>query len=300
MSEPVVASVAIASNGMLGTFAWRQQAPKEERYVEGGWRCPGKHPAATTFKIVDAQRGIVEITPRRRKVAIVGFAESSRDQAPQDDPEWEVWGLNQLYRYLGRFDRWFEIHNRPMFEADMVRDTNYVAWLQQSPVPVYMIDVFPDMPNSVRFPLEACANLGGRDYFTSSIAYMFALALLEGFEEIGIWGVDLIVGEEYTNQKPCLEWWIGFAEGRGVKVFVPPQSALMKQWVRYGYPQPRTTGLHSDWLIKRLHAYQEKRNELITALNQMDGAIAELGNLATVAENHEKGVDLQPPVPGQK
>ena len=55
----------------------------------------------------------------KRKVAIVGFAPSTMAEARQvfDDPDFEVWGLNQLYLSFGanqnlpriaeRADRWF-------------------------------------------------------------------------------------------------------------------------------------------------------------------------------------------------
>ena len=51
----------------------------------------------------------------RDKVAIVGFAPSWK-QAPYHSDEWEIWGLNELYKiipmdaeYLPRY-RWFQLH----------------------------------------------------------------------------------------------------------------------------------------------------------------------------------------------
>src|SRR5689334_15473635 len=54
--------------------------------------------------------------PRRMKVAIVGFTDH-RKEAPFGDPEWEIWGLNELYRYMPveQFTRWFELHDRSDF-----------------------------------------------------------------------------------------------------------------------------------------------------------------------------------------
>jgi hypothetical protein len=45
-----------------------------------------------------------------KKVALVGFADSWK-LAPFDDPTVDVWGLNELYKYVPRWDRWFELHD---------------------------------------------------------------------------------------------------------------------------------------------------------------------------------------------
>lgn len=235
---------------------------------------PVPHPAFAKVEIVDAEAGIVEVIPKRKKIAIVGFADSTRNKAPFDDPSWLIVGLNQLYRYLPRFDLWFEIHNRPMFMADAVRDSHYVEWLQQSPVPVIMCERQPDMPKSVRFPIERAIALTGRDYFTSTPAFMVAYALLEGYEEIAIYGIDLIVGQEYDYQKACMEYWLGVATARGVKVTIPPQSALLRQLHRYGYEtEPKFWPLPLSTLKAQRADIATKREHAITALNNMDGAL---------------------------
>ena len=40
------------------------------------------------IKIIDAEKGIVKVTPKRKKVAIIGCG-SGRDNAPNDDKKWE-------------------------------------------------------------------------------------------------------------------------------------------------------------------------------------------------------------------
>jgi hypothetical protein len=54
---------------------------------------------------------------------------------------------------------------------------------------------------------------------------------------VGIWGVDLHCESEYAYQRPNLEYLIGLARGRGMKVFIPPASALLttKMDVAYGF-----------------------------------------------------------------
>jgi len=65
-----------------------------------------------------------------------------------------------------------------------------------------------------------------------------ALAITEGADRIGIWGVDMADLEstpgdpsyisEFSYQRPNLEYLIGFARGRGIVVDIPDQSPLTK------------------------------------------------------------------------
>ena len=252
--------------------------------------------------IVDAQRGVVDTKRHRKKLAIVGFATSSRMLAPFDDDEWEIWAMNQLYRYIPRATRWWEIHNRPMFEADIVRDTDYVAWLQQCPIPIYMADTFSDIPRSVRFPIEALTEefgikfIGdrfGRPYFTSSPAYMLALGIHLGFEEIGVWGIDLTIGREYEYEKACFEYFLGMARGRGIKVTLPLTTALLKAAYRYGIDVAPPSGPFSEEMFNsRLNQLQERKAVLLTEIHAIDGALQEHAYWRNVADLASKNATV--------
>ena len=69
------------------------------------------------------------------------------------------------------------------------------------------------------YPLDDVVAYFGSDYFGSTVDYAIALAVFRGFTEIDIYGVNLI-DDEYAYQKPSMEYWIGMARGRGVKVTV--------------------------------------------------------------------------------
>jgi hypothetical protein len=119
-----------------------------------------------------------------------------------------------------RNDRWFELHARTLWER---RGPEYLEQLQASRVPIYMQKVEPDIPMSVAFPLDESP----RDYYCSSIAYMLALAVIEG-KDIRLWGVDNHTDEEWAYERPCNEWWLGYAQGKGLDVWVHPDSSLLK------------------------------------------------------------------------
>jgi hypothetical protein len=266
-----------------------KEAPKPGEGVDPN------HPQRARVEIVNAAQG--QVRGERKKFAVCGFASSSRGFIPVGSDEWEIWGLNQLYRHLARADRWFDIHRN--WNEEVVPGTDHRAWIRDSGIPVYMVERHPDLPTSVRYPLERLIEAHGADYFTSTIAFMLALAIDEidqrvdaamaaepgrrwsradvkeryGEFMIGIFGVDLIVGEEYFWQKSCAEFWIGAATARGIQVLIPPQSALCKQAYRYGYEaEPKSPILLSE-IEKDKSLLVKTREEKLKELYILDGAI---------------------------
>ena len=262
----------------------------DERYREFEAGLDWAHPLQAPLEIVDRQRGIVRPPagqPRRSRVAIVGYANTSRHLAPFDDPRYEIWGLNQLYRFIPRADRWFEIHTE--YNEAVVEGTDYEAWVRTCPVPLYMTHGFEHIPNAVRFPIEeAMARFG--DYFTSTIAYMFALAIMEGFEEIAVYGIDLVVHGEYLFEKPCAEYYLGYAMARGVTVRIPEASALLKQTHRYGYQKAPDPGLvNRAGLESRLAYLRQEADKTTAALFRHYGGLDEVERI--LKEGPEPSLD---------
>lgn len=222
-----------------------------------------------------------ELHADKRPVAIVGFAASSREAANHLAPNVEIWGENHLYRsgFLKRADRWFELHSRRLYETtlDARRPGDYVEWLSQFPGPVYMLEPQPDIPNSVRYPIEAViADVG--EYLTSSVAYMLGLAILEKRPEIHLYGVDMAMGTEYAEQRACCEYLIGLARGRGVKIVLPEQSPLLTGPL-YGRGGER---ISDNQFARRLQALEKRKGELqkqqaeiVAHLNVIEGSILE-------------------------
>lgn len=236
------------------------------------------------------------LEPRRKKVAIVGFASSTRLKAPYDDQSWEIWGMNQLYRYIPRLTRWFEMHQHEgphSYVSDMVPGTDYIRWMRECPVPLYMVSARPDFPTSITYPLDQMLAEFGTDYFHSSVDYMLALAISEGFEEIGVWGIDMAHDTEYEHQKPSGSFWIGVAKGRGIKVTIPPESALLRKAHRYGY-EPLPEDAISKQLLQRAQALQERKNELLKEVYAIDGALQENGHWSEFSKHARRGALLVP------
>lgn len=241
----------------------------------------------------------VTVVPRRKKVAIVGFASNTLHLVPWFDPEFEIWGLNQGYAHmLRRADRWFEMH-MPEATAD-VRDPDYLTFLKNCPIPIYMIQQFDEYPTSLRYPIEDAIQYVGQDYFMSSIAYMLVLAAMEEFEEIHIYGVNLAIGDEYFYEKPNAEFIIGLLRGRGVKVYVPQASSLLKQFRRYGYHVDARPAQSLKVLLQgRINEYKARLEKIQADGNVMLGAMRESEALIQIAEGIDHGADIvlvPPPV----
>lgn len=252
-----------------------------------------------------------------RKVAIVGFADSYKF-APYDDPTVEIWGLNELHKYLPRWDRWFELHARQAFEIQGNRDQDaHVAWLRKEPAgarPIYMRERFADIAACVLYPREAMAQkfftrFGDREYFTSSIGFMLAMAIAEGRDDdfrptgddhytwIGLYGIDLASETEYGDQRPNAEFFIGLARGLGIEVVIADGSALLKSNYVYGFEsrEEKEGPVGVTFLRKRIADLSEKRGKVLDTLYQLDGALEEATYHLKMHEHARRGVQFQHP-----
>lgn len=170
---------------------------------------------------------------KKRKVAICAYAESSRMLAPFADKSFEIWGVNELYTVVPRVDVLFELHDYKWL-TQKERNPGHLKWLQESKIPIFMLKHYDDIPMSFPFPKDQIVAEFGR-YFTNSISWMVALAIKVGFEEIHMYGVDMAADSEYGTQRPSVEYFLGIAVGKGIKIYIPPQSDLLLCSSLYGF-----------------------------------------------------------------
>lgn len=236
------------------------------------------HPCKNTdIKILDAEAGLLSGT--REKLALVGYASSTRDLAPFTDPTYDILGLNQLYRFIPRADLWTDIHD--YYDEENVEGTDHEGWLRECGIPVLMNKTRPNIPTSFRYPIERVIE-EGCDYFTSTVAFLIAWGIVQGYKEIALYGIDLIVGTEYEFQRQCAEFWLGVAHGRGITVRIPPQSALLKHSHRYGYEREPNVGLLTfSELEARQKALTSDRDQHLDKMKAIDGALHEVANRET-------------------
>lgn len=210
----------------------------------------------------------VDLDPPRRQtqfdtVCIVGMSQSRLDWVYDGHAQGcEVWGLNRGNFSFGqdtmaRFTRWFQIHP---FSGMMGRyqSLEYLEWLKVCPIPLYMEVAMPTIPASVAYPFAQVAAAVGSNYFaTNTIGYMLGLAILEGFKEIRLYGInmgDQDLGDRYA--RPSIEFLLGLAAGRGAKVWVPDESALLKGNLYARTVDIKSTDVYA--LMNTLRAYVER------------------------------------------
>lgn len=218
-----------------------------------------------------------------KRVCILGTAESWR-KAPFADPSIEVWALNDSYCLgLPRVDRYFELHpldkmvfrpvgrkvvmGKDIPDGWFVRPEGHIEWLKKlaKTHPVYL-QAEPDASwpvNAQRFPIERMEAAFG-EYWASGPSYMVALAIMEGFTEIQVYGIHLATAEEYRLQRANFEHLLGIARGRGITVIMADASPLMKHPWRYAYDEK--PALPENPYDVEWKALQKEKKQLMAAL----------------------------------
>ena len=218
---------------------------------------------------------------KRSTVAIVGFAPSSMMLAPYDDPAVEIWGINELYLRAPRIDRLFELHEYKYLTKKQ-RNPHHLEWLRQATVPIYTFKRYRDIPTSIPFPFAQLTSRFDSKYFTNSISWLIAFAIVEGFKRIELWGVDMAMVEEYGSQRPSCEYWVGMARGMGIDVFVPDESNLLKSWHLYGKEEAATSEMRTKMqarkseLLAKLKQVQDQRDTLTLQEHTISGNLSEV------------------------
>lgn len=145
----------------------------------------------------------------------------------------EVWAINALG---GVFDCDLIFHMDDIriqeIRAEAAPASNIAAmvdWLKTSKVPVMTSRTHPDYPALIEFPLEDVLNHLGHDYFNSTAAYSIAFAIHQGASAISIFGMDFSYANTHQAEKgrACVEFWLGVAHARGIKIHLPKNTTLM-------------------------------------------------------------------------
>ena len=217
----------------------------------------------------------------KRTCCIVGLAPSPRLGFLHEPLGTEIWTLNNAFKCftqdeLSKFTRWFQIHPKEEWEATNAKGLeDYRNFLNSFNGPVYMDAVHPDYPKSVRYPLEEIIQDLGYDYFTSSIAYLIALAIFERFDEMILVGIEMVFGTEYVHERPCVEFWLGVAHARGIELRMPEGSTLLRGPL-YG----RQVSIPSSIVKNAMDEWAQRRENRRLKWSESIGMVGALGKLA--------------------
>lgn len=156
-----------------------------------------------------------------------------------------------------------------------------IARINAMRVPLIAPFKYEEIPLSQAFPLEACVKEFGIPYFTNTICYMIAYALLNGAKDITIYGVNQASSHEYTEERGGVEYWIGVAAGRGVKVTISGKDSSLLRFkgrfghdALYGYLAPYGAIMadkerFGEQVVRRLMAPRPQPSRIIRNVNQV-------------------------------
>lgn len=190
--------------------------------------------------------------PPKKTLVIVGGHAVTREFTPWDKEYKDFWVFNEAapQEWVKRVDAVIQIHKPYVFKSKRnLNDPKHYEWLQQQhDFPIYMQEEYPEIPSSVKYPLEEIVaeylpglyRMGKKrkkeqiEYFTSSVSYALALGLYLGYEKIELYGVEMATDTEYGDQRAGVYFWQGIALGRGVEIQIHEKSISYKA-LKYGY-----------------------------------------------------------------
>ena len=194
-----------------------------------------------------------------RSIVLLGTAPASMMLAPFGNPDWEIWACSPGCYGAPRTDRYFELHRwepgQPWFSE------GYVEFLMNYPGEVVMSAPVPEVRGCRVIDWQGLVERWGRYNFTSSLAWMMAMAIEERPEKIALYGVDMAATTEYHDQRMGCQHFAVEAGKLGIEVGVPPESDLLCPPPLYGVCEQS----HS-W-IKQTSRARELSQRLTLAIN---------------------------------
>jgi hypothetical protein len=138
------------------------------------------------------------------------------------------WGVNDIVEQC-ELDAVFNFHdmNDARYRELYAKSTEVV---NETGVEFFGLERYDFILESKEYPLEDIVNHFNTDYFSNGICHMIAYAIYTGKTHIVLYGVNMTSDHEYLqNERPCVEYWVGRAQGAGIRVDVVGQQSDLLQ-----------------------------------------------------------------------
>lgn len=171
----------------------------------------------------------------RKAVNIIAMGSSRSDwfstqmveQRPALLTDAQTWCINYMGAaiYCDRVIHIDPVHN--YLNTAIVREL--CERTQKLGIPFYTSHPHPLYKNHAIYPLDEVMQKLGVCYFNTSVSYAIALAMVEGYTEIGLFGCDFSYPDVHLAEsgRACCEFWLGVASQRGVRVSIAGSSTIL-------------------------------------------------------------------------
>ena len=167
-----------------------------------------------------------------KNIVLLGTAPASMGLAPFGNEEWAIWSCSPGTHGVSRTDKFFELHRWEPGQEWF--SDSYMQFLKDYPGEVIMSAKVDEIPNCKVLEWERLVKKFGPYNFTSSLAWMCAMAIEEKPDKIAFYGVDMAATSEYHDQRMGCQHFAVEAAKLGIEVGVPPESDLLRPPPLYG------------------------------------------------------------------
>ena len=238
-----------------------------------------------------------------KNIVLLGTAPASMQLAPFGNPEWEIWACSPGTYGMPKIDKFFELHRWEPGQSWF--SEGYVSYLQRFPGEVIMGTHEPSVPNCKVLEWERLVKKFGPYFFTSSLAWMMAMAIEEKPAKIAFYGVDMAATTEYHDQRMGCQYFAQLARTLGIEVGVPPESDLLRPAPLYGICEHSHAWIkqtiRARELTARLKQSMANQTQATEEVNFIKGALDDqdwqLHSFIGSADSMGKEF-IQPPIPG--
>ena len=157
-----------------------------------------------------------------------------------------IYGVNDAFLRTPEVTHTFHMHDLNKFIEDPKTRSSTKLCVEHAKdkpeMEFFTCKPFKQIKHAQLYPLEEIVDHFKVCYFSSTIEYMIAYALWKGADHLKLLGCNMSVKQEYIEQKPGMEYWIGRAAGMGVQVDLQHHyTSLMKtkDSLLYGYLIPQ-------------------------------------------------------------
>ena len=196
---------------------------------------------------------------------------------PWDDKSFDIWAISNWANaeWCKRCDAVIEIHEPQIYKSHP-RDNGYWNWLlSNTTAKVYML--YPDyrIQMAEQYPISDVIGLitnvktFGKEAqnFASTVDYSLALAVLHGYNQIDIYGVEMAHSSEYKSQQNSFTFWIGFCSARGIEINLHCTDGLFVK------PLYGCIANHENQLDSYMVGIQQQQRETQQQLDTITGAL---------------------------